>query len=77
MERIRCNRERESVMKIASCLVLMALVCAAMFRLCPVFGLSMALFYLVGVLAIVLPAVSNPSCRSGQGAIDYHIAEKH
>ena len=61
-EQIRHDKERESRRQIACSLIFMVVVCASMFRICPVSGLFMALFYLVGVLAIVLPAVGSRLC---------------
>ena len=58
------NRERESRKKIACSLIFMVIVCASMFRICPMSGIFMALFYLVGILAIVLPAVDGYFCKS-------------
>ncbi len=59
MEQMRWDRERESQKKIACSLIFMVIVCASMFRICPMFGFFMALFYIIGILAIVLPSVGS------------------
>ncbi len=64
MEQIRNARERESQKKIACSILFMLVVCVSMSCLSPVSGLLMALFYLIGILGIVLPAVSDHFCRS-------------
>ena len=64
MEQMRRNNELVCWRKIACSILFMIAVCASMFRICPMSGIFMALFYLVGILAIVLPAVDGYFCKS-------------
>ena len=61
-EEMRIRRERESRNTIACYIVLMAVFCAIMFFLCPLFGVFTVLVYLLVALASLLLTAKDRFC---------------